>query len=186
MEVEINPADVVSIPTDCNFQKLRTCKYKVVAEHELPLTSPVYASRYETEQDGDVDLWSDEEEEFLCSACNMEYNSWCMDCEQCGDCCECGDLPKDDEDEEEPSFSKPKTEVQLTLNLDNKIQSIDWEKQWVALDTLISHLFASRRPALAMTIRRSGSSDYNSVQYGVLLDFTTQSDAKTIYNELNP
>ena len=186
MEVEINPADVVSIPTDCNFQKLRTCKYKVVAEHELPLTSPVYASRYETEQDGDVDLWSDEEEEFLCSACNMEYNSWCMDCEQCGDCCECGDLPKDDEDEEEPSFSKPKTEVQLTLNLDNKMQSIDWEKQWVALDTLISHLFASRRPALAMTIRRSGSSDYNSVQYGVLLDFTTQSDAKTIYNELNP
>jgi hypothetical protein len=75
---------------------------------------------------------------------------------------------------------------QLTLNLDNKMQSLDWTKQWIALDTLISHLFATRRPALAMTIRRSGSGDLNSVQYGVLLDFTTQADAKTIYNELNP
>jgi hypothetical protein len=75
---------------------------------------------------------------------------------------------------------------QLTLNLDNKMQSLDWTKQWIALDTLISHLFATRRPGLAMTIRRSGSGDLNSVQYGVLLDFTTQADAKTIYNELNP
>lgn len=185
MEVEINPADVVSIPTDCNFQKLRTCKYKVVAEHELPLTSPVYASRYETDQDDDVDIWSDDEESNLCSGCNWECDTWCMECEQCGDCCDCGDLPKDDEDEED-AYPESKTEIQLTLNLDNKMQSIDWEKQWISLDTLISHLFASRRPALAMTIRRSGSSDYNQVQYGVLLDFTTQSDAKTIYNELNP
>jgi hypothetical protein len=30
--VEIDPADVVSIPTDCNCQKLRTCKYKIVSE----------------------------------------------------------------------------------------------------------------------------------------------------------
>jgi hypothetical protein len=37
--VEINPADVVSIPSDCNGQKLRTCKYTVVAEYEQPLDS---------------------------------------------------------------------------------------------------------------------------------------------------
>ena len=35
--VEINPKDVVSIPTDCNCQKLRTCKYKVVGEYVAPL-----------------------------------------------------------------------------------------------------------------------------------------------------
>ena len=29
--VEIDPADVVSIPSDCSCQKLRTCKYKVVS-----------------------------------------------------------------------------------------------------------------------------------------------------------
>jgi len=30
--VKINPADVVSVPTDCNCQKLRTAKYVVVSE----------------------------------------------------------------------------------------------------------------------------------------------------------
>jgi hypothetical protein len=35
--VEIDPTNVVSIPTDCSCQKLRTCKYKVVGEYELPL-----------------------------------------------------------------------------------------------------------------------------------------------------
>ena len=34
MVVEIDPADVVSVPNDCSFQKLRTSKYKVVAIHE--------------------------------------------------------------------------------------------------------------------------------------------------------
>jgi hypothetical protein len=83
-------------------------------------------------------------------------------------------------------MADPDEPEQLTLPLDNKMQSIEWTKQWIALDTLISHLFATRRPALAMTIRRYGAGDINPVQYGVLLDFTTKADAKTIYNELNP
>ena len=32
--VEIDPADVVSVPSDCECQKLRTCKYKVVAKYD--------------------------------------------------------------------------------------------------------------------------------------------------------
>ncbi len=35
--VEIDPSDVVSVPHDSNCQKLRTTKYKVVAEFERPL-----------------------------------------------------------------------------------------------------------------------------------------------------
>jgi hypothetical protein len=35
--VEINPADVVSVPDDCSCQKLRACSYKVVGEYEVPL-----------------------------------------------------------------------------------------------------------------------------------------------------
>jgi hypothetical protein len=31
MLVEVDPRDVVSIPSDCRYQKLRTCKYSVVA-----------------------------------------------------------------------------------------------------------------------------------------------------------
>ena len=34
MIVEINPADVVSVPYDCSCQKLRTSKYKVVGHYE--------------------------------------------------------------------------------------------------------------------------------------------------------
>ena len=177
--VEIDPADVVSIPTDCEFQKLRTCRYKVVAECERPLTEHVYESRFSTENDDDVDdEWDDESS---CTECES-YSIDCDECNCCNDCCTCGDWDGSvcmaDPDPDEPE--------QLTLPLDNKMQSIEWTKQWIALDTLISHLFATRRPALAMTIRRSGSGDFNSVQYGVLLDFTTQADAKTIYNELNP
>ena len=177
--VEIDPADVVSIPTDCEFQKLRTCRYKVVAECERPLTEHVYESRFSTENDDDVDdEWDDDELSCPeCDCCSIDCNY----CNCCNDCCDCGDFDAG------VCMADPDSEPeQLTLNLDNKMQSLDWTKQWIALDTLISHLFATRRPALAMTIRRSGSGDLNSVQYGVLLDFTTQADAKTIYNELNP
>ena len=55
--VEINPADVVSVPHDCSCQKLRTSKYKVVAVHETidrPLQDAL-VDRY-----GDYDEYSDE------------------------------------------------------------------------------------------------------------------------------
>lgn len=35
--VEIDPADVVSVPDDCNCQKLRCCKYKVIGEYTGPM-----------------------------------------------------------------------------------------------------------------------------------------------------
>jgi hypothetical protein len=177
MLVEINPSDVVSIPTDCEFQKLRTCKYKVVGEYEIDLTDPLYASRFQTDQDDDVDIWNDDDEEDLCSGCDSEYNSWCCECEQCGNCCDC-----ENEDEES------KTEIQLTLPLDNKIQSVDWTKQTVNLIQLVGHLFSSRRPALAMSIRREFDfyDDQTRIAFETLLHHTTQDDVKRIYNELNP
>ena len=189
MEVEINPADVVSIPTDCNFQKLRTCKYKVVAEHELPLTSPVYASRFETDQDDDVDLWSDDE---VCSDCLEESYGNCDDCDCCEGCCNCSQDDDDDDDEEEDvvenlSWITPKTEIQLTLNLDNKMQSLDWSQVKVDVYTLLNHLFKSRRPALAMAIRRDNKEfGFTEIPFGSLCNYTTKDDAKNIFNELNP
>lgn len=174
MLVEINPVDVVSIPTDCQFQKLRTCKYKVVGEYEIDLTDPLYASRYETDQDDEVDIWNSD---CVCSDCGEDSYGNCDDCDCCEGCCICND-----EDEE------PKTEVQLTLNLDNKMQSIDWTKQTVNLIRLVGHLFSSRRPALAMSLRREFDNydEQTRVAYEVLLNHTTESDAKALYNELNP
>lgn len=60
--VEIDPADVVSIPTDCEHQKLRTCKYKVVGEYELPLNDN-YCIKYSVVNLADDDFDLDEESE---------------------------------------------------------------------------------------------------------------------------
>lgn len=48
LAVEINPEDVVSVPDDCNFQKLRVCKYKVLS---------VVQSRMEESEDDKEGYW---------------------------------------------------------------------------------------------------------------------------------
>jgi len=49
--VEIDPTDVVSVPKDCDCQKLRTAKYKVVGVFSHALAEPVVDSYYEGEYD---------------------------------------------------------------------------------------------------------------------------------------
>lgn len=61
--VEIDPADVVSVPLDSNCQKLRTCKYKVVAEYAGPLPEHYTSdanSAYEDKEDERVDSVDDD------------------------------------------------------------------------------------------------------------------------------
>ncbi len=43
--VEVNPADVVCVPLDCNCQKMRACHYKVIGLYEHPLTEPLILSK---------------------------------------------------------------------------------------------------------------------------------------------
>jgi hypothetical protein len=59
--VKIDPADVVSIPTDCSCQKLRTCAYEVVADYKGKLqdsgvrdASRPYFEDLEEDDDGDI------------------------------------------------------------------------------------------------------------------------------------
>lgn len=55
MVVEIDPADVVSVPTDCSCQKLRTAKYKVVGHYETIDAPPMddgYNDSYDPWQAG--------------------------------------------------------------------------------------------------------------------------------------
>lgn len=68
--VKINPRDVVSVPTDCNCEKLRTCRYEVVGEYKGELLKPLYSSEfsyddYEDDDDYDVDesYWDQFEDE---------------------------------------------------------------------------------------------------------------------------
>jgi len=51
--VKVNPADVVSVPTDCECQKLRTCRYEVVDLYNGPLRSTIA---------DDENLYRDEDE----------------------------------------------------------------------------------------------------------------------------
>ena len=38
----MNPKDVVSVPLDCECQKVRTCAYEVVADYDGPLKQVVH------------------------------------------------------------------------------------------------------------------------------------------------
>ena len=57
--VRVNPRDVVSVPTDCGAQKMRTCRYEVVGLVPQDVTAPIGAALvYDYEAD---DLWGDGE-----------------------------------------------------------------------------------------------------------------------------
>lgn len=196
--VEINPADVVSIPTDCECQKLRTCKYKVHSEYEVPLEDLAYESRYSTEYDDDVDREWDDEESFHCPDCGTQHiMSYCDRCEYCSDCCEC--LDEDDDSSDcgncdcgdldsggcmgDPDA--PKTEVQLKLNLDNKMREDDWESRRFNYEKMLNFLYSNRRPAVANALRNfyrdvDHQRDINPV-FSVLRQFTSDEDVYKIY-----
>lgn len=68
MIVKINPADVVSIPSDYNNAKGRTCRYEVIGEHTSEntefWTSPVYTnSQLEADEHEDDDQDDESEQE---------------------------------------------------------------------------------------------------------------------------
>jgi hypothetical protein len=53
--VKVNPADVVSVPYDCQNQKVRTCKYEVLREYTGPLPEYEGSSCEALEDLGDPD-----------------------------------------------------------------------------------------------------------------------------------
>ena len=73
--VEFDPADAVSVPTDCDFQKLRVSKYKVVSDitdtrKELNKSvyvpnQPIYGSDDDVDFDNDEDYDEDYDDDFV-------------------------------------------------------------------------------------------------------------------------
>ena len=185
--VEIDPADVVSIPTDCEYQKLRTCRYKVISEFERPLEEYIpYDSSLDTD---DVDLWEDDDDDgnFACSGCGWNRHM-CEECDYCVDCCDC---PQDDESDDESESGiyeghpdAPKTEVQLQLNLDNKMTT-NWETERFQYFAMHSWLFGHQRPAVGNALKNFYKDVDNHHQinpeFSVLKQFTSDDDAYKIY-----
>jgi hypothetical protein len=59
--VKINPKDVVSVPNDCNCEKLRTCRYEVVGEYQGELLKPLYKAEFsEDDYEDDYETIHDE------------------------------------------------------------------------------------------------------------------------------
>lgn len=102
LEVEVNPADVVSIPVDYNNAKMRVCKYKVLGVVTQPF-EPEMALRVTNPESFSVDE-VDEEECETCTECGCdlddlddayEHDGRCEACcEVCNEdtesCVECG------------------------------------------------------------------------------------------------
>jgi len=182
--VEINPADVVSIPTDCECQKLRTCKYVVHSEYQVPLEDLTYESHYSTDDDEDVDReWDDDDDEESWSDCG---NCDCGDCACCDNSCDCqqdSDMGCCMADPDEP-----KTEIQLELNLDNKMK-VHWLDERFEFLKLLSWLYSHQRPAVANALRRfyANVDDQHKIQpvYSTLLNFTSEEDVYKVYQEFN-
>lgn len=73
VEVHVDPADVVSVPTACAEQKMRCAKYKVVQEIEVPHTTALLP-------DYDQNDWEFPADEEFC-----ECGELVEDCEGCND-----------------------------------------------------------------------------------------------------
>jgi hypothetical protein len=66
--VKFNPADIVSVPTDCQFQKMRVCKYEVISVARDILEQEVYVTPDDEDYDEDYeedydDLYYDDDED---------------------------------------------------------------------------------------------------------------------------
>lgn len=104
LEVEVNPADVVSIPVDYNNSKMRVCKYTVLGVVDKEHSSDVKYRQVNPEpqdcshDEGDGCEEEEEEEVHYCEDCGEECDSCYALCEVCE--------TKEEEDEEEVEADK--------------------------------------------------------------------------------
>ena len=79
---------------------------------------------------------------------------------------------------------EPKTEIQLELNLDNKMQS-NWLKESFQYLIMLSWLYRNRRPAVGNAMKNfyKDIDDHHLInpQFGILNQFTSSEDAYKIY-----
>lgn len=90
--VKVNPRDIVSVPTECEAQKVRACRYEVLEVTEVKWEEPTYGDW------DDDDNWVNDDE--CCKYCDEHFDYCC--CEYCDVCdehleeCCCGDPERDD------------------------------------------------------------------------------------------
>lgn len=106
LEVWVDPADVVSVPTDCNGEKMRVSKYTVKRQLQEGYSLAVLDTKPVVEDDDDEDV-------YYCERCETSevgpddaFCDYCYDdmCEDCGESIDDGDCYCDDDDEEDRRY----------------------------------------------------------------------------------
>lgn len=91
LAVEINPRDVVSVPTECSAEKMRVCRYTV----KEVIAEPVERALYEVVPVTPSDFDDEDEEGTGCDHCGCECDEcdcvYGMECSECG----CGEGAED-------------------------------------------------------------------------------------------
>lgn len=72
LTVKVNPRDIVSVPTECKAQKIRTCRYEVLEVVEGPMNELSYGDFEYDECDEEYDEEYDEEDYCDCEGCNED------------------------------------------------------------------------------------------------------------------
>lgn len=60
--VKVNPRDVVSVPDDCSFTKMRVCEYEVIGLYSAPLNKAQYSASKPEDEDwgGEPESWDED------------------------------------------------------------------------------------------------------------------------------
>lgn len=122
LEVEVNPADVVAIPSDYNNSKMRVCKYNVLGMIDREHSSDTHLRKTSVAPVVDEDLFEDEEEddyedeeEMSCDNCGDEIDELYHEhrdedlhlCDDCADEYDEGEYDEDDEEDEDEEDEYP-------------------------------------------------------------------------------
>ena len=100
LEVEVNPADVVAIPTDYNNAKMRVCKYKVLGVVTTPFDPSTALRVVNPDYVPPSDFEDEEDENDTCEYCGEEVYDGGRLCTEC-------EYDEEEDDEEEVTDRYP-------------------------------------------------------------------------------
>jgi len=109
LAVAVNPRDVVSVPTDCDFQKVRVCRYTVIetVDHVKEALVYAYTDQADDRDYDDEDDYDDDDE--YCDYCD-EYGHDEYDC----------DVKEQDEEDEQAELDRQDAEDEAEVEAADK------------------------------------------------------------------
>ena len=137
--VEFDPADAVSVPTDCDFQKLRVSKYKVISDitdTRKELNTPVYEANKPIYGSDDDDCCDNDD-------CDCDYDDEFVDLEDDDnyDLDEYGEpkvtLPDNYDDDD---YDMDQTESDEEENVKNSVELYLIKKHELGIDPTLKHI----------------------------------------------